>query len=102
MHVDGEEAVDHRLAPFDIGSTNPATSLKNANMLYAYLYTHKNKQGLPSPRVLGLDVRRFISIEPTGEEFDPVELTDLHLKVASYDYRDCKFAVLPNRDWYLT
>lgn len=74
VRVDEEVAIELRLAPFDIGGTDYAPSLTNAHTLYAHLISKGNERGLSTPRVMGLDVRRFISIEDTDEVFDPVAL----------------------------
>jgi predicted ATP-dependent endonuclease of OLD family len=34
----------NKIAPFDIGSTNPKTRERNASNLYAYSFTHKDKE----------------------------------------------------------
>lgn len=100
QHVSDKKIVSHRIAPFDIGTTNPRTFEKNKNMLYAYCYDHKVNNELLDPKVIAFNVNNFISISETGKVFDPIELTDKHRAKTGYDYRNCKFAIMPERDWY--
>jgi hypothetical protein len=100
MRVNEDEAVDHRIAPFDIGTTTPETMEKNRHNMYGYAYDHKSKKGLAAPRVLPFDLRRFVALEMTDEVFDPMTLIERHRVATTYDYRTCTFAVLPDRGWF--
>ena len=100
QHVSDEEIVSHKMAPFDIGTTNPNTIEKNKNNLYAYCYNHKDKNELLDPKVIVFNINNFISISETGDVFDPIKLTNNHRAKTSYDCRNCKFAIAPDRDWY--
>lgn len=100
-HVDDGELVRHTLAPFDIGSTNPKTQKRYTETLFAYCYTHNNKKtNQRDPRVLSFNINNFANIVSTGEMFDENELANAHKLATRYDYRTCKFALLPNRDWF--
>jgi len=99
-HVSDGEIVSHKIAPFDIGTTNPRTFERNKDNVYAYCYDHKDKDEFLDPKVIAFNINSFLSIKDTGEIFDPVELTDKHRTKTSYDYRNCKFAIVPERDWY--
>jgi hypothetical protein len=100
-HTDGTEIVEHELAPFDIGSTNPKTHTQFVDALWAYSYTHLDgKTGRRDPKVCRFDVKRFIAMEPTGVSFDEIELAELNKRATRYDYRECQFCLLPNRDWF--
>ncbi|HCA56436.1 MAG TPA: hypothetical protein DEP46_00480 [Blastocatellia bacterium] len=101
QHTDEKEIVEHKIAPFDIGSTNPKTERQTQNNLYAYSYTRiSSNTNLPDPRVVAFNINNFLEIKPTGENFDEVELSKKNFNVTGYDYRYCRFALLPNRDWY--
>ena len=103
QHTDGSEVAQHRIAPFDVGSTNPNMKIRerNADKLYAYSFTHRNeKTNLADPKVCSFDINHFLEILPTSETFDENQLTILNLQSTKYDYRTCHFALLPNRDWY--
>ena len=101
-HTDGSERVEHRLAPFDVGSTNPKTAVRFVDALWAYSFTHINdKTGLLEPKVCRFDVNHFVSLMPAGEKFDELQVTLDNKVVTGYDYRDCKFCLLPDRDWYV-
>ncbi len=100
QHVSDAEIVSHKIAPFDIGTTNPRTFERNKNNVYAYCYDHKDKNEFPDPKVIAFNINNFLSIKDTGELFDPVELTDKHKAKTGYDYKSCKFAIVPERDWY--
>ena len=100
QHVSDAEIVSHKIAPFDIGTTNPRTFERNKNNVYAYCYDHKDKNEFPDPKVIAFNINNFLSIKDTDELFDPVELTDKHKAKTGYDYKSCKFAIVPERDWY--
>ena len=99
-HTDGTEVVTHRLAPFDIGTTNPERVRQFVDSLWAYTYTHKDKQGNPSPKVCRFDVKNFSRMDFSDDCFDETDLTDRNLIATNYDYRKCNFALLPDRHWY--
>ena len=99
--MQGELYESNIIAPFDIGSTNPKTAHRVADLLYAYAYTHVDKKtAVPNPRVVSFNINNFLSMEPNGNTFDETELCDLHLQAANYDYRVFNFALLPGRDWF--
>jgi hypothetical protein len=88
-------------APFDLGTTNPKTYQKNKDILYAYCFQHHDeKTGQLNPIVHGINALCIISIEDTGKTFDPIELTKINFKNNNYDYRQCRWALVPNRKWY--
>lgn len=100
-HVDDGEIVKHTIAPFDIGTTNPKYQERSANNLYAYSYTHLDeKTSKPAPKVCTFNISRFIDVAPSGKTFDENDLADRNKAATKYDYRSCKFAILPNRDWF--
>lgn len=102
-HVEDDEIVVHRVAPFDVGSTNPNPKIRerNGETVYAYSYTHiDDKTNQPDPKVTGFNGRRFIDIRNTGQTFDETELAILNFQSTKYDYRTCNFALLANRDWF--
>lgn len=102
QHVDDEEEVRHRLAPFDIGSSNPKTASRFQDNVYAYAYTHRSKESnLLAPRVCAFNIHHFISLFPTGETFDETEVAKLHQQVDRFDYRTYKFALSPGRNWFV-
>ncbi len=102
-HVDDEEIVVHRIAPFDLGSTNanPKIRERNAEKVYGYSYTHLDDKTLEAdPKVCGFNGPYFLNILPTDGRFDETELALLNLKATGYDYRTCRFALLSDRDWF--
>ena len=101
QHTSDGEVVDHRVAPFDIGTTNPKTQERNKNNVYAYSYTHlDSKTNLPSPKVCAFNIESFIDIRESGERFDENELARLNHLATNYDYRTCDFNVAKNRGWF--
>lgn len=101
QHVDDNEIATHRIAPFDIGTTNPKTQTRNADNVYAFSYTHMDKKtNAPDPKVCAFNINHFVRINVTSETFDETDLTRRNLANTRYDYRNCRFAVLPQRDWY--
>lgn len=102
QHTSDNEIVLHKIAPFDIGSTNlnPKIRESNAERLYAFSFTHKDDNGNSKPKVCAFNINYFIEITPTNETFDETELAKENLQRTRYDYRDCKFAIHPNRDWF--
>lgn len=100
QHTSDGETVDHEIAPFDIGSTNQQRKKQFAEMLFAYSYTHVDKEGKKNPKACAFKVPNIISLDDSGRTFDPIQVTDMNKKATGYDYRDCEFAMLPNRDWY--
>lgn len=101
-HSLDEEIVLHKIATFDIGTTNPETYERNKDNVYAYCYDHKDDKGLLDPKVIAFNINNFISILDTGEIFEPNYLTAKHKEKTGYDYTSCKFAVAPDRNWYNT
>jgi len=66
QHTQDREVVSHRIAPFDIGSTNPRTRDRFRNNLYAYSFTHvDDKTGVPDPKVCAFNIEHFISMAPS-------------------------------------
>lgn len=101
QHTSDGEVVDHRIAPFDIGTTNPKTQERNKDNVYAYSYTHlDSKTNLPSPKVCAFNIESFIDIRESGERFDENELARLNYLATKYDYRTCEFNVAKNRGWF--
>jgi len=99
-HTTDGEIVEHKIAPFDVGSSNPKNRERFADNLYAYSYTHKNDGNFPNPKVCAFNINNFLDIQETGEFFDENELVKLNLQTTKYDYRNCNFALLPNRSWF--
>ncbi len=99
-HTTDGETVEHKIAPFDIGSSNPKNRERFANNLYAYSFTHKNESNLLNPKVCAFNINNFLNIEETDEIFDETELAKLNFQATRYDYRNCNFALLPNRNWF--
>jgi hypothetical protein len=100
QHTTDGERVVHKIAPFDIGSSNPQNRERFANNLYAYSFTHRNENNLPNPKVCAFNINNFLNIEETDEIFDETELAKLNFQTTRYDYRNCNFALLPNRNWF--
>lgn len=104
QHKEDGEVVAHRIAPFDIGSTNPNPKIRerSRNNLYAYSFTHlDDKTNRPDPKVCAFNIERFIQMEATGDSFDEADLAIKNLRATGYDYRNCRFAILPNRNWFI-
>lgn len=102
QHIKDGEVVFHRIAPFDIGSTNPKTAQRYTDTLWAYSFTHEDKKtGNLAPRVCGFDINSFISIDILEETFDALGLAKLNLAATGYDYRGCSFAIESERDWFI-
>jgi hypothetical protein len=101
QHTTDGEVVNHTVAPFDIGSSNPKTAHRFANNLYAFSYTRINdKTHFPDPKVVAFNINNFILMQPNGEIFDESDLCLKNLQTTNYDYRNCRFALLPQRDWF--
>jgi hypothetical protein len=101
QHTDDGDVVSHRIAPFDIGSTNPRRREQSRNLLFAYSFTHVDrKSGAPDPRVCPFNIEHFLSMAPTGETFDENDLAARHMMATGYDYRGYRFALLPDRHWF--
>lgn len=101
QHTDDKMVVVHRLAPFDIGTTNPKNIQRFADNLYAYSYTRiDRKTNIADPRVATFNINFFIEMTPTGEIFDETDLSLKNLHATKYDYRSCHFALLPTRNWF--
>lgn len=103
QHTSDEEIVRHKIAPFDIGSTNSNLQIRerNADKLYAYSFTHiDRKSNNLDPKVCAFNINNFLIMNSTGETFDETDLAILNLQKTKYDYRNCNFALLPNRDWF--
>lgn len=101
-HTKDGEKVEHKIAPFDIGSSNPNPKIRerNAENLYAYSFTHKDNNNFPNPKVCAFNINNFLDIRETNENFDENELANLNLEATKYDYRNCNFALSPNRNWF--
>lgn len=102
QHTNDGETVRHELAPFDIGSTNsnPKIQSANAEKLYAFSYTHKNKENQSDPKVCAFNINNFLEIVKKDEIFDERDLATKNLSATKYDYRNCRFALLPDRNWF--
>jgi len=93
--------VEHLKAPFDLGTTNPKTYESNKDNAYLFCFDHTDeKSGQKNEIVHPISSTHIISIEETGRFFDENELADKHKQNTGYDYRQCKFALLPNRNWF--
>ena len=101
QHTGDGDVVSHRIAPFDIGSTNLRTRERFRNSLFAYSFTHvDDKTGLPDPKVCVFDIEHFLSMTPSGETFDEDDLAARNRSATGYDYRICRFALLADRHWF--
>lgn len=101
QHVSDGQIVDHLIAPFDIGTTNPSRAAVSDDLVWAFCFTHIDPKTLrPDPRVLSLDAKQFVAIGDTGDDFDENELAEIHRNRTGYDYRNCRFAKVPERDWF--
>jgi hypothetical protein len=102
QHTTDSDIKIHNIAPFDIGTTNPKYLIKHKDYVYAYCYDHYNDNRLLDPKIIHFDINYFLSINETGETFDPIDLTDKYKMTSKnhYDYRYYKFAVAPDRKWY--
>ena len=96
-----DEIVERRQAPFDIGTTNPKTHESNRDNIYNFCYDHiDRKSEIKNQIVHPINIYHIISIEETGENFDEKELANINLENTGYDYRNCEFAILPDRNWF--
>ena len=100
QHTSDGEVVHHKIAPFDIGTTNPRTYEQNKDKIYAYCFDHLERNNIPDPKVIAFNMNNFVSIQSSGETFDPIDLTDKNKQKTGYDYRNCNFAVAKGRNWY--
>ena len=95
------EIVERYKAPFDIGTTNPKTQESNKDNAYLFCFDHTDdKSGQKNEMVHAISSTHIISIEKTGRYFNENELANKHKENTGYDYRQCKFAILPNRNWF--
>lgn len=100
-HTSDQLTVDHRIAPFDIGTTTLKNIERFANNLYAYSYTRiDRKTNRPDPRIVTFNINNFIKMTSTDDVFDETDLAIRHFGVSRYDYRNCNFALVPNRKWF--
>lgn len=98
-----DHVVERRKAPFDIGTTNPKKIEAHKNNAYMFCCDHiDEKTGCKKPIVHSINIEHIISINETGEFFNENELADINFRNTnpSYDYRDCQFAVAPERNWF--
>ena len=101
QHVKNSEIVDRKMAPFDIGTTNPKTYEQNKDNIYMFCFDHRDERlNVIKPRVHPIKIDRVVGVKKTGEHFDENELADIHMQNTGYDYRTCRFALLPDRDWF--
>ncbi len=100
QHTTDKQIVQHKIAPFDIGTSNPKTASRNKDNVYAYCYDHLDRDGLPDPKVVAFNIDSFLEIRPTSEYFDPTDLARRHLERTGFDYRSYRFAVAQDRDWF--
>lgn len=101
--TDDVRRYSRKMAPFDIGTTNPKTYEWNKDNLYVFCYEHiDEKTGYNKPQVHAISSLRIINVVETEEHFDPFELADINKKSSknNYDYRTCKWAIAPDRGWY--
>lgn len=96
----GEEVPENYLvAPFDIGPTNPRTSKRYANTLFAFSFHHM-EEGRTVPKVCAFSLDSIVSVSDADEAFDPARLAEIHRANSGYDYSACQFALVPNRNWF--
>jgi hypothetical protein len=102
QHVSTDnEIVERKKAPFDIGTTNPRTYDSNRDNVYLFCYNHiDDKTGQEKEFVHPININHIVSIEETGETFNENELADIHQQNTGYNYRECEFSLLPDRDWF--
>lgn len=101
QHTADGEIVNHKIAPFDFGTTNPKTYERNKDNVYAYSYTHIDKKtNRADPKVCPFNVNNFIKMTSTDGTFNENELSRLNQQQTHYDYKTCNFALLPNRNWF--
>lgn len=100
-HTGDGATVTRTKAPFDIGTTNAATYHKYRDCSFMFCFDHRDEATrMPKPMVHAINITRIVSIEDTGNNFDPVELTDVNKRNTGYDYRSCRWAVVQDRNWY--
>jgi hypothetical protein len=100
QHKADGEIVDHRIAPFDIGSSDPKRAEGQKNNLFAYTYTAIDKKtSLPAPALRCFSLDYFISIERTDQIFDEGQLAD-QMASSTFSYRNYLFAFMPDRNWF--
>ena len=102
QHVsEDDDIVDRKMAPFDVGTTNPKKVESNKDNVYLFCYDHIDKKNdIKKPIVHAINIKHILSIEETGENFDENELADINLKNIGYDYREYNFVILPDRGWF--
>lgn len=101
QHVTDGIIVERKQAPFDIGTTNPKYIESHRDNIYMFCYDHiDSRTGVPKQMVHPIKMSKTISIIETGANFNENELADIHLQNTGYDYRNCTFAFLPNRNWF--
>lgn len=98
---DKPRSYSKRMAPFDFGTSNPKYYEKNKDNLYVFCFDHKDDiTFLKIPHVHPISSLHIINILETDENFDPIEVTNIHFMNKKYDYRMCKWAIVPERNWY--
>ena len=108
QHTTDGEIVEHKIAPFDIGSSNPNPKIRerNSENLYAHSFTHRDKKnGLLDPMICSFNINNFLVVTLTDEKFDETELAIINYQKSIaqkrvFDYRTYTFAFLPNRNWF--
>jgi hypothetical protein len=102
QHTTDSKIVNHKIAPFDIGTTNPKYLYQHKDNVYVYCFDHYDDNGLLDPTIVHFDINNFLSIIETREFFDPIELTDKYKMKSKnhFDYRTYKFAIAHDRKWY--
>ena len=102
QHGDKDQQVAARtMAPFDIGTTNLTTYEQNRDNVYMFCFEHVDKKtGLKKPIVHAVNINHVMSASDTGQQFDPVDLTEINKRNTGYDYRRCRWAIVRDRDWY--
>jgi hypothetical protein len=101
QHADDKNIVLRKMAPFDIGNTNPKYSEAFKDNAYMFCYDHYDyrlQERRPIVHPIRIDL--ITSIKLNGQVFDEKELADIHLKNTGYDYRTSIFAILPDRNWF--
>lgn len=101
QHKDDKSVAERKMAPFDIGTTNPKYAEAHKDNAYMFCFDHRDeKTGISKPIVHPIKINLILEIVKTGEHFDENELADINLQNTGYDYRTCNFALLPDRDWF--
>jgi hypothetical protein len=100
---DGTVRNGRLLAPFDVGSRNPAYAERNYNKLYAFNAEHVDgKTGRSCPQVTAIAIELISRAVLTEINFDPEDCRQRSLASDGYDWATSPhgFNLLPDRDWF--